>query len=65
MQSEELPAAGKENDEPTLSDAAAGVVVPTVTTQRAKLLALEEARDLLTDEEYARARSKIVDSFGA
>jgi hypothetical protein len=63
MQSEELPAAGKENDEPTLSDAAAGVVVPTVTTQRAKLLALEEARDLLTDEEYTHARSKIVDSF--
>jgi len=67
-QSDQLPTAVKEDDvsnrvkEDDVSTAVG--IVPTATF-RAKLLALEEARDLLTDEEYARARREIVDSFSA
>jgi len=65
MQIDQLPDATVKEDEDTTADSVVGVVLPTAITARAKLLELEEARDLLTDEEYARARSKIVDSFGA
>ena len=69
MQSEQLPAT---SDEEPMLRSALGVASPTIAnnsgsatpgTPRAKLLALEEVRDLLTDAEYARARREIVDSF--